>query len=201
MGPARPSGGAWSRKAWILVTTLTAIGLLGIFVDFAAFFAIHGPLTGGCGGLAGLGLVLMAVAALLVLVYGALIGALTVTGVIFFWKRSRWGPRLLIPANLLSMAFFFWSPVDPGQATWATALVLLGAAPAVAVGLLVWSLVSRADRTVWLGELVTLGLIALFMVPAFVDGISADVAAGLAPPPQLVAHAGCGSTTAAAITP
>jgi hypothetical protein len=172
---------------------LTGVGLVGILVDFGAFFAIHGPLTGGgCGGLAGLGVLLMLVAAVLVLVYCGLIATLVVSGLVFSWRRSRWGPRLLIPANLLSMAFFYWSPVDPGQLTWATVLVLFSAAPAIAVVLSVWALLSPASLGIRVGELGVLGTIAFVLLSAYVYGINADITAGMAPPPQLVARAGCG---------
>jgi hypothetical protein len=170
---------------------LTGVGLVGILVDFGAFFAIHGPLTGGCA-MAGAAAILMMIALLAVLGYGGLAGVLALTGLIFFWRRSRWGPRLLIPANLLSMAFFYWSPVDPGQLTWATVLVLFSAAPAIAVVLSVWALLSPASLGIRVGELGVLGTIAFVLLSAYVYGINADITAGMAPPPQLVARAGCG---------
>ena len=47
MEPPRTSQRLWSRTLWIALTVLTLIGMLGVAVDFLAFFAIHGPLTGG----------------------------------------------------------------------------------------------------------------------------------------------------------
>jgi hypothetical protein len=150
--------------------------------------------------LAGLGVLLMLVAAVLVLLYCGLIAALAVSGLVFSWRRSRWGPRLLIPANLLSMAFFYWSPVDPGQMVWATVLVLFSAAPAIAVVLLTWALLSPASLGTRVGELGVLGTIAFVLLSAYAYGINADITAAMAPPPQLVARAGCG-TSATIMTP
>ena len=178
---------------WFLVTALTMIGVVGVAVDVLAFFAIHGPLTGGCA-MGGVAAVLMLVAALLVLGYVALIGGLATVGLIDFWRQSRWGPRLLILANLLAMAFFFWSPVNPGQLGWAVVLVLFGIAPAVAVVLLFWALLSRGTGPVRVAELVVLGLIALPLAWAFEFGISTDVTGAMKPAPQLIAaRGGCGA--------
>ena len=201
MEPKVATDGGWSRLNWALVAILTAVGLAGILVDFVAFFAIHGPLTGGCA-FGGVAAALMIIALLLVLAYAGFAGALALTGLIFFWRRSRWGPRLLIPSNLLSMAFFFWSPVNPGQVDWVAILVLLAAAPAVAVAMLVWPLLSRAAPRVWIVELVVLLVIALPLVAAYIYGIETDVVAAFAPPPPLVAAAhGCGGSAAALTAP
>jgi len=147
--------------------------------------------------MAGVGAILMLIALVVVLAYAGLAGVLAITGLIFLWRRSRWGPRCLITANLLSMAFFYWSPVDPGQVVWVAVLLLFGAAPAVAVVLLVWPLLSKVRARVWIVELVVLLVIAFPLVSAYAYGIEADVAAGLAPAPPLVAAAhGCGGSTA-----
>jgi hypothetical protein len=201
MDSPKPSEGAWSRKAWILVTALTVLGLVGILVDFSALFGIHGPLIGGCGGLGGLGVLLMLGMATVVLTFLFLVGVLATIGLISLWRRSRWGPRLLIPSNLLSMAFFGFSPVGPGDVGWAVVLILFGAAPAVAVGLLALALLSRPRQgAVLRDEAVLLGMVALILLPAFAYGMSLDLAAAFAPAPQLVAHAGCGGS-ALLITP
>lgn len=196
MEPKKPTGDGWSRTNWFVVASLSALGLIGILVDFVAFFAIHGPLTGGCA-MAGVGAVLMLIALLVVLGYAALAGVLAIAGLIFLWRRSRWGPRCLITANLLSMAFFYWSPVNPGQVGWVAVLLLFGAAPAVAVVLLVWPLLSKVRARVWIVELVVLFVIAFPLVSAYTYGIGADIAAALAPPPPPVAAVhGCGGSTA-----
>src|SRR6476661_1703798 len=103
MERARPPDRLWSRATWIVITVLTAIGMIGVGVDFLGLFA-GGPLTGGCA-MAGVAALLMLGAFLLVLGYLVLIAGLATPGLILFWRRSMWGPRLLIPANLLAMAF------------------------------------------------------------------------------------------------
>jgi hypothetical protein len=185
---------------WVVVASLSAIGLVGILVVFGGSIASLGPLTGGCGLGPGVGLILLALAAVLVLVYAGLAGGLAVTGLIFFRRHSRWGPRLLIPANLLTMAFFYWSAVSPGQVAWAVVLVLFGAAPAIAVILLVWSLASQGTARMRVAELVVLGLLALPPLSAYVYGVNSTVTTALTPPPPPVAAAptGCGPSTPSA---
>jgi hypothetical protein len=185
---------------WFVVATLSAIGLVGILLIFVGFVASLGPVTGGCGLGPALGLFLLALAAALVLVYFGLAGGLAATGLILFRRHSRWGPRLLIPANLLAMAFFYWSPVSPGQVAWVVILLLFGAAPAVAVVVLAWALLSQGTGRTRIVELVVLGLIALPLASAYVYGINADVTAALASPPPLVAaaHTGCGPSAPSA---
>lgn len=191
--------GAWSRGIWIVVAIMTGLGLTGILVDFFGFLASLGPLTGGCA-MAGVGFILMFFALLLVLAYTAVAAGLALTGLIFFWRGSRWGPRLLIPGNLLAMGFFYWSPVGPGQVAWAAVVVLLGALPAIAVALLVWALLARGTWQARIAELVLLGALALPLGSAYAYGIETDIGAAFATPPPAVAAAhGCGpSTTASA---
>jgi hypothetical protein len=191
---------------WIVVFTLTGIGGVGMIVEFVSYFAILGPLTGGCanGGLAG---VLMLIAGVAVLIYVAVVGLIALIGVIFFWRRSRWGPRLLIPSNLLSMAFCYWTPLSPGthggHADWAIILLLFGAAPAIAVGLLVWALLSRVSLPVWIAEAVVLGLIALPTVTGYTYGMGVNAESIFLPPPAPVVAAahGCAPATAALTAP
>jgi hypothetical protein len=148
----------------------------------------------------------MLIAGVAVLIYVAVVGLIALIGVIFSWRRSRWGPRLLIPSNLLSMAFCYWTPLSPGthggHADWAAVLLLLGAAPAIAVALLVWALVSRVNWPVWVAELVVLGVIALPAVSAYSIGMGVNVAALFAqtPPPVVAAH-GCAPALAALTAP
>jgi hypothetical protein len=181
----------WSRSVWILVLVLTTIGMVGVAVDFLGLFS-RGPLTGGCA-MAGVAAILMLFAFLVVLGYLLLIGGLATGGLILFWRRSGWGPRLLIPANLLAMAFFILAPVGPGYVAWAVVLVLLAAAPTAAVVVLFWALLSRGSETTRIADLVVLGAIALPLAWACISGLSADVSASMTPPPPLVAaHVGCG---------
>jgi hypothetical protein len=199
MQPPRTSERLWSRTVWIAVTVLTLTGMLGVAVDFLAFFAIHGPLTGGCA-MAGVGFVLMLFAVLLVGGYLVLIGGLASGGLILFWRRSKWGPRLLIPANLLSLAFFYWPPLDPGQVVWASVLLVLAAAPAAAVVLLFWALLADGSGVVRVADLLVFGLIALPLAWAGLMGLSSDVGAAMTPAPHLVAaRAGCSVPAPAAL--
>jgi hypothetical protein len=79
-------------------------------------------------------------------------------------------------------------------------LLLFGAAPAVAVVVLAWALLSQGTGRTRIVELVVLGLIALPLASAYVYGINADVTAALASPPPLVAaaHTGCGPSAPSA---
>jgi hypothetical protein len=193
MEAATPRGGQLvSRSLWIAVATLTSVGVVGILVLFVGFVINLGPVSGGCA-LAGLGFLLLFLALALTLIYAAVIGGLTAAGLILFRRGSRWGPGLLIGSNLLTMAYFFWSPVGPGQVAWAAGVILLAAAPALAVVLLVWFLLSQGIRQARIAELIVLGVIAVPLVSAYVYGISTDVAAALMPVPQPVASvpAGC----------
>lgn len=184
---------------------LTGLGLFGILVAFASLFAVLGLLRGGCA-LGGIAAILMLIAGLLVLVYLALVGLLALLGVIFLWRRSRWGPRLLIPSNLLSMVVFYLSPFSSdgrsGHAEWAVALVLFAVAPAVAVGLLLWALLSSGSWKVRIVELVVLAVIALPSVSGWSAGLGVDFAAALAPtpPPVVAAAPSCTAPAAAALT-
>jgi hypothetical protein len=193
MEQARPVDRLWSRAIWILVTVLTGIGMIGVGVDFLGLFA-SGPLTGGCA-MAGVAALLMLGAFLLVAGYLVLIAGLVMPGLILFWRRSRWGPRLLIPANLLAMAFFILPPVGPGYLAWAVVLVLLAAAPTAAVVLLFWALLSRGSESARIADLVVLGALALPLTWACIQGLSVDVSTAMTPAPQLVAQHGCGGSS------
>jgi hypothetical protein len=183
--------GGWSRKLWAVVVALTAIGVAGILVDFVGFFAASGRgISGGCA-LGGLAFFLVSFAALLVLIFVGLVGVMAAIGSIFFWRRQRWGPLLLIPSNLLTMAFFDFSPVYQAQVVWAVVVVLFAAAPLCAVGLLVWALWTRSQARERVVDLVVLGLIGLPLVALYVAGINLDVTMAFAPPPQVAAPGSC----------
>jgi hypothetical protein len=189
--PAVSTRGSWSRQVWALVVALTAIGVAGIVVDFVGFFAASGRgIAGGCA-LGGLAFFLVSFAALLVLIFIGLVGVMAAIGSILFWRRQRWGPLLLIPSNLLTMAFFDFSPVYQGQVVWAAVVLLFAGAPLCAVGLLVWALWTRARGRERVVELVVLGLIGLPLLALYVAGINADVTLALTPPPQAAAPGSC----------
>lgn len=163
---------------------MTAVGLAGVLVDFIGFFVAAGHGFGGGCALAGMGFLLIVFGLVLVLIFLGLVGSLASLGLALFWRGSLWGPALLIASNLLSMAFYAWSPVYPGQAGWAGAVLVLASVPAVAVLLLLPALVSRGRIRVRVVELVVLGLIAVPLVWLWVGGVIADVTAASTLPPQ-----------------
>jgi hypothetical protein len=189
MEPAMSIPGGWSRKVATLVLTLTATGLVGIPVAFVGFFVTSGPM-GGCA-LGGTAFFLVAFIALLMLIFVALVGALASFGSFFLWRRSRWGPLLMIPSNFLTMAGFIYLPVHEGQVVWTTVVVLFATAPACAVGLLLWALWTRARGTERVIEVIVLGLIGLPLVALWVAGVNSDVTTSLKPPPQAAAPGTC----------
>src|ERR1700674_5737208 len=175
MGSAVATRGAWSRQVWTLIVALTAVGLAGIVIAFLGFFVTgeHGFATGGCA-MAGARFFLVGFLALLVLVFVGLNGVLASVGSILLWRRSRWGPLLLIPSNFLTMAAFVYLPVHQGQVVWTAVVLWFAAAPACAVGLLMWALWTRARARERVVELIVLGLIGLPLVALYVAGISRD---------------------------
>ena len=185
MDAARPRQGLQNRTLWILVVGLTAVGLAGVLVDFLGLFVAAGHGFGGGCALAGMGFLLILFGLVLVLIFVGLVGSIASLGLALFWRGSLWGPALLIAGNLLSMAFYAWSPVYAGQVVWAGAVVVLASAPAVAVVLLLPALVSRGRIRVRLLEVVLLGLIGVPLVWLWVGGLTADVTAASTLPPQL----------------
>jgi hypothetical protein len=186
MEPVVSIPGGWSRKVWSLVVALTAIGLVGILVDFVGFFAASGHgISGGCAG-GGVAFFLVSIAALVVLVFVGLIGVMASIGSVLFWRRRRWGPLLLIPSNFLTMAFFDFTSVYEGQLVWAAVVLLFAAAPACAAGLLLWALWTRASGRERVVQLFVLGLIGLPLVALYVAGINSDVTMALTPPPPVI---------------
>jgi hypothetical protein len=191
MEAAVSTRGGWNRVVWSFVVALTAIGLVGILVDFVGFFVASGHgISGGCA-LGGVAFFLVSIAALVVLVFVGLIGVMASFGSVLFWRRRRWGPLLLIPSNLLTMAFFDFSPVYQGQVVWAAVVLLFAAAPLCAVGLLLWALWTRANARERVVELLVLGLIGLPLVALYVAGINGDVTMALTPPPPVTAQGTC----------
>jgi hypothetical protein len=189
VGAAVSMPGAWSRKVWISVVALTAIGLVGTLVTFVGFL-VSGPWIGGCGGV-GILIFVLFVIALALLGFVALNGVLASIGAILLWRRSRWGPLLMIPSNFLTMAAFVYLPVQSGQVVWAAVVLLSGAAAACAVGLLLWALWTRERGVERVVELIVLGLIALPLVAIYVVGVDHDMTAALMPPLQAAAPGHC----------
>jgi hypothetical protein len=189
MEPAISMPGAWSRKVWTSVVALTGIGLVGTLVTFVGFL-VSGPWVGGCGGV-GILIFVLFVIALALLGFVALNGVLASIGAILLWRRSRWGPLLMIPSNFLTMAAFVYLPVQSGQVVWAAVVLLSGAAAACAVGLLLWALWTRERGVERVVELIVLGLIALPLVATYVVGVDHDMTAALMPPLQAAAPGHC----------
>jgi hypothetical protein len=189
--PARPTWGAWSAWHSTRVVSLTAIGLVGAVVDLVGLLVANPP--HGCA--AGIGFAAMVGFMAIILVALGLVAVLAILGTVFLYRRSRWGPLLMVPANLLTMGFFgWWTPVYPGQLAWAAVVVMLAATPALAVALLVAPLLSRDRLRVRLIELALLGALALPVAWLFVSGMAFDVSAGLQQPPAPVVAWGSGST-------
>jgi hypothetical protein len=134
---------------------------------------------------------LVSIAALVVLVFVGLIGVMASIGSVLFWRRRRWGPLLLIPSNLLAMAFFDFSPVYQGQVVWAAVVLVFAAAPACAVALLLWALLTRANARERVVELLVLGLIGLPLIALYIAGINGDVTMALTLPPPVTAPGSC----------
>jgi hypothetical protein len=187
--PARPTWAVWSTGYSTLIVALTAIGLVGAVIDLVGLLAANPP--HGCA--AGVGLAAMVGMMAIVLVGLSLVGVLAVVGTIFLFLRSRWGPLLMLPANLLTMGFFgWWTPVNPGQLAWAAIVVLLTAPPALAVALLVVQLLSRDSLRERLIEVVLLGALAIPLGWLYVAGMAYDVSAGLQQPPAPVVASSSG---------
>ena len=194
MTTANHNAGAWSRKVWVWVVALTAIGLAGAVVDFfGGIYADGGRIGTGCGG--GIGILLLVYFGL-ALIWG-FVCVLASVGAFLLWRRSRWGPLLLIPVDLLCMYVIgSYQSVFPGQLIWGGVVVLLATAPAVAAGLLVWLLWTRGRLWVRVLELVILGAIAVPLLWTYPSGLSSDVSSALQPAPPRVAATGCGGGSA-----
>jgi hypothetical protein len=173
--------------AWI--TALTAVGLLGTLVDFVGFFPANGGLRVGCGGLAG---VLFFGLMFILILLGSIAG-LALGGLNLYWRRSQWGPTLLIAANLLVLGFFGWlRPVNPGQLAWGLTILALATAPAAAIILLLWPLLTMGSVR---SRLVHIFLVAALGVPLTLyagSGLAEDLSNALQAPLPIVATS-CGA--------
>jgi hypothetical protein len=208
METARPSGGAWSRKVRLLVAALTLAGLMGIPITYLGLLFGSGKgFSGGCGGFAAVGLLVILGFSLVVLFFVGLVGVVAVVGLVLFWKRSLAGPLLLFIANLLSMVFFGWigwmTHGDPRYQFWAEVGLLLGAAPAIAAGLVVWPLLKGEVALKRVRERIAmvavLGAVAVVPVGSYLVGLASELSAVLATPPHIVASVGCGPSPSAGL--
>lgn len=194
MSTAEPSSGAWSRKVWVWAVVLTALGLIGIWVDlFGSTIGSGGRITGGCGGGFGIVILLLLV---LALTWG-FVALVAAAGAFLLWRRSRWGPLLLIPINLLDLYLLGGAQdVSPGQLIWGAVVLVLTAVPASAVVLLVWPVMTRGRLWVRILELAILGALAVPVLLTAGPGAAANLnnavhAAQPAPPSVVLVQGGC----------
>lgn len=183
MQGAQPPGAAWSRQLWFVVAALTAMGLIGTGL---LLVALLGWIHGGCGG----GAVILLAVWLGLAVAIVFIGGVAGTGLVLFWLRNRWGPLVLIVSNAMATGFIGWIGGIPAPLLWV--VLPLAAAPVVAIGLLVWPLLTRGRTRVKVVELVVLGLLALPFVWLYVAGMPQEIQSALGPPPAPVASIRCG---------
>jgi hypothetical protein len=179
----------WSRWITVPSVVLTAIGVLGTWIDFSAMAVIHG-FSGGCGGLIG---ILLLVLLVIVILLG-FIAILALSGALLMRFRAALGPPLLIAANLLVMGFDgWWMPIKAGQLAWGVSLVALATVPAVAIVLMLWPLLTRGRVWVRVLEVAALGLLAWPMLWLYTYGISDEVSLALQQAAPVAAASGtCG---------
>jgi hypothetical protein len=183
MSTAKRQSGPWGRRLWVVVATLTVIGLVGPVIIFLVGTAILPSQAQTCGihGAAIYFLFLIGVALV------ALAGLATL-GLWIFWYRSLWGPLILVVCNLLMVGLYGWAPViSPGQLLFAVLVLLFAAAPAIAGTLVLWPLLTRGRLWVRAIEIVVIAAIALPLVRLYVAGVTNDIQTALmAPPPTQV---------------
>jgi hypothetical protein len=183
MSPPQPYTGRRNRKLWVVVATLTVIGLVGPVILLVVGTAINSPGAQTCGnpGAAVYLLFLIGVALFVLAAVAAL-------GLWIFWYRSLWGPLILVVCNLLMMGLYGWAPiVSPGQLLWTVLVVVIAAAPAIAGALVLWPLVTRGRLWVRAIEILIIAAIALPLVRLYVAGVTNDIQTALmAPPPTQV---------------
>ena len=168
--------------AWI--TALTSLGLLGALVDFVGFFPANGGIRIGCGGLAGV--LFFALMFILILLGG--IAGIALGGLNMYWRGSQWGPTLLIAANLLVLGFFGWlRPVNPGQLAWGLTILALASAPAAAIVLLLWPLLSLGRLRSRLVHIVLVAAIGAPLSLYAASGLAEDLSTALQAPLPVVA--------------
>jgi hypothetical protein len=200
---ARPAGSAWSNKLRLLVSALTAIGVVGLpvvcFGPLFEYLGRQGGIRGGCGGGGAILAAILFGAIAVVLVIVAVLGAISLVGIILLWLRSFAGPLVLLTINLLTMIAYglidftarpeFW-----GTAQWALVNLALGVAPAIAAALVLWPLLTGGWGHERVTQVVVLGLVALFPVLTYAYGVAFDVTFARTAPPPPVAYVsqGCG---------
>jgi len=190
-----PNPGASSHTLWFWAVGLTAVGMIGVAVDFFGGTSAAGvQTTPGCGG--GIG-ILIFLLLLLALAWG-FVGLVGVVGAILLWFRPNWGALVLISINLLSFYLIAGSQsVYAGQLVWGAEVLVLAAIPPSAIAVLLWPLWTRGNRLVLALQLLILGALAVPVVLTAVPGLATDVNSAFqaAPAPQVASHAGCGATT------
>jgi hypothetical protein len=207
---ARPAGSAWSNKLRLLVSALTAIGVVGLpvvcFGPLFEYLGRQGGIRGGCGGGGAILVAMLFGAIVVVLVVVAVLGAVSLVGIILLSLKSFAGPLLLFTVNLLTMTAyglidFTARPESWGTAQWALVNLAFGAAPAIAAALVLWPLLTGGWARERVAQVVVLGLVALLPVLTYGYGVAFDVAFAwtAAPPPQVVASAGCGPAPSAGL--
>jgi hypothetical protein len=181
MSAAQPDTGTRSRKLWVVVATLTVIGLVGPVVIFLVGTAITPSQAHTCGN-AGAAVYILSLIGIALFV----LAAVAALGLWIFWYRSLWGPLILVVCNLLMMGLYGWAPViSPGQLLFAVVVLLFGATPAIAGALVVWPLLTRGRLWVRAIEIVIVAAIALPLVRLYVAGVTSDIQTALTPPPPV----------------
>lgn len=156
------------------MATLTAIGLVGPLIFLPKVL----PLGNACDPEIFHGfLVLVGIALLLLACVAGL-------GLWMFWVRSRWGAVVLVICNLLMIGFYGLAvPINSGELLWAAAVLVISAAPAIAVALALWALLTRRRLWVKAVEAVIIAAVALPLVWLYLFGMTNDVQTALTPPP------------------
>jgi hypothetical protein len=181
MTAAQPETGRRSHKVWVLVATLTTIGLVGPAILFFVGTAVSPPDPHACRGNAGVVVYFLTLIGLALFV----LAAVAALGLWIFWYRSLWGPLLLVVCNLLMMGFYGWATVvSPGQLLFGVLVVAIAAAPAIAAALVLWALLTRGRLWVRAAEFVIIAAIGLPLVWLYASGISSDIRTALTPPVQ-----------------
>jgi hypothetical protein len=176
MSTEKPQTGPWGRKLWVVVATLTAIGLVGPVIFLPKVI----PLANYCDPYVFYDFLVLIGVALVVL------AGVAGLGLLMFWLRSRWGALVLVFCNLLMMGFYgLAGPIYPGELVWAAVLLVIGAAPVIAAALALWALLTRGRLWVRAVEAVIIAVIALPPVWLYGFGMTNDIRTALTPPPPV----------------
>jgi hypothetical protein len=180
----KPETGPWGRKFWNGVAILTAIGLIGPVIIFLKLWPdIQKGFMPACAIDAVYGVFTVAGVAL------ALLGGLAGLGLLMFRLQSPWGALVLIICNLVMMGFYgLDNPVAPGELFWATVVVLIAAAPAIAGTLVLWPLSIRWQLWVRAVEFVIIALIALPVAWLYGYGVTNDIRTAFTSPSPSAAY-------------